>query len=102
MRISALLNHNFVECLNIAYEEIKDRTGKISGWCLDQGGTIKMTEEIFNNGFDKVNRPNHYCGKYGLESIDVIRNFAGSLKGSGILFWKCYQISLSIPEEERA
>ena len=40
-----------------------------------------MTEEIFNNGFDKVNRPNHYCGKYGLESIDVIRNFAGSLEG---------------------
>lgn len=29
MRISALLNHDFVECLNIAYEEIKDRTGKL-------------------------------------------------------------------------
>lgn len=40
-----------------------------------------MTEETLNNGFDKVNKPNHYCGKYGLESIDVIRNFAGSLEG---------------------
>ena len=29
MRISALLHHDFVECLNIAYEEIKDRTGKL-------------------------------------------------------------------------
>ena len=36
-----------------------------------------MTEEILNNGFDKVNKPNHYCGQYGLESIDIIRNFAG-------------------------
>ena len=29
MRISALPHHDFVECLNIAYEEIKDRTGKL-------------------------------------------------------------------------
>lgn len=29
MRISAMLHHDFVECLNIAYEEIKDRTGKL-------------------------------------------------------------------------
>ena len=29
MRISALLHYDFVECLNIAYEEIKDRTGKL-------------------------------------------------------------------------
>lgn len=39
-----------------------------------------MTEEILNNGFDKVNRPNHYVGQYGLESIDIIRNFAGGQK----------------------
>lgn len=60
-------------------------------------------EQILEEMNDSVNKPNHYCGEYGLESIDVIRNFAGNLKGdSGILLGKCYQISLSIPEEERA
>ena len=29
MRISQMLDYDFVECLNIAYEEIKDRTGKL-------------------------------------------------------------------------
>ena len=60
-----------------------------------------MTEEIFNNVFDKVNKPNHYCGQYGLESIDIIRNFAGGPKGSpGILLGKCHQVSLSLSKEK--
>ena len=66
-------------------EEIKRSNRKISGWCLDQGGTIKMTEEIFNNGFDKVNRPNPTTVEStALESIDVIRNFgkSGRVQGS--------------------
>ncbi|WP_247926188.1 hypothetical protein [Streptococcus parasanguinis] len=29
MRISQMLNYDFVECLNKAYEEIKDRKGKL-------------------------------------------------------------------------
>ena len=28
---------------------------------------------------DKVNNPSHYQGKFGLEAIDVVRNFAGNL-----------------------
>lgn len=28
---------------------------------------------------DKVNNPSHYKGKFGLEAIDVVRNFAGNL-----------------------
>ena len=75
-------------------------------------------EQILEEMNDSVNKPNHYCGEYGLESIDVIRNFAGNLKGvqgfywgnaikylcrfqnrkpersSGLLLGKCYQISL--------
>lgn len=38
-------------------------------------------EQILEEMNDSVNKPNHYCGEYGLESIDVIRNFAGNLKG---------------------
>lgn len=46
-----------------------------------------MTEEVLNNGFDKVNKPNHYCGQYGLESIDIIRNFAGGPKEVREFYW---------------
>lgn len=46
-----------------------------------------MTEEILNNGFDKVNKPNHYCGKYGMESIDIIRNFAGCQEEIQGFYW---------------
>jgi hypothetical protein len=46
-----------------------------------------MTEEILNNGFDKVNKPNHYCGRYGMESIDIIRNFAGSPEETQGFYW---------------
>lgn len=59
-------------------------------------------EQILEEMNDSVNKPNHYCGEYGLESIDVIRNFCRKPeRSSGILLGKCYQISLSIPEEER-
>ncbi|MGQ7550290.1 DUF3310 domain-containing protein [Streptococcus suis] len=31
--------------------------------------------------FNNVTKPKHYQGKYGLEVIDVIRNFIGNLRG---------------------
>lgn len=44
-------------------------------------------EQILEEMNDSVNKPNHYCGEYGLESIDVIRNFAGNLKGVQGFYW---------------
>lgn len=31
--------------------------------------------------FNNVTKPKHYQGKYGLEVIDVTRNFIGNLRG---------------------
>ena len=45
-------------------------------------------EQILEEMNDSVNKPNHYCGEYGLESIDVIRNFAGNLKGVQGFYWE--------------
>lgn len=44
-------------------------------------------EQISEEMNDSVNKPNPYCGEFGLESIDVIRNFAGNLKGVQGFCW---------------
>lgn len=36
---------------------------------------------------DKVNNPSHYQGKFGLEAIDVVRNFAGDLTAVQGFYW---------------
>lgn len=36
----------------------------------------QMPDEMIS---DKVNNPSHYQGAFGLEAIDVVRNFAGDL-----------------------
>lgn len=36
---------------------------------------------------DNVNKPNHYQGLKGLEAIEVVHNFIGSLAGSSAFFW---------------
>ena len=36
---------------------------------------------------DSVNRPSHYQGKFGLEVIDVVRNFAGDLTAIQGFYW---------------
>ena len=36
---------------------------------------------------DKVNSPNHYKGKFGLEAIEVVRNFAGNLTAVQGFYW---------------
>lgn len=36
---------------------------------------------------DKVNNPSHYKGKFGLEAIDVVRNFAGNLTAAQGFYW---------------
>ena len=37
--------------------------------------------------FDNVNKPNHYQGSKGLESIEVIDNFIGDLPGKAAWCW---------------
>lgn len=36
---------------------------------------------------DNVNKPKHYQGKYGMESIEIIDNFIGDLKGKAAWSW---------------
>jgi len=36
---------------------------------------------------DKVNNPSHYKGAFGLEAIDVVRNFAGDLSAVQGFYW---------------
>ena len=36
---------------------------------------------------DNVNKPKHYQGKYGMESIEIIDNFIGDLKGKSAWAW---------------
>lgn len=36
---------------------------------------------------DNVNKPNHYQGSKGLESIEVIDNFIGDLQGKAAWCW---------------
>ena len=36
---------------------------------------------------DEVNNPNHYKGKFGLEAIEVVRNFAGNLTAGQGFYW---------------
>ena len=36
---------------------------------------------------DNVNIPSHYQGRHGLESIEVIRNFAGDLLAEEGFYW---------------
>lgn len=53
---------------------------------------IEMTEEINAENLlktkeDKINNPSHYKGKFGLEAIDVVRNFAGNLTAVQGFYW---------------
>lgn len=53
--------------------------------------------------FDNVNKPNHYQGSKGLESIEVIDNFISNLPGKAAWCWgECYQVSTAIPKEKRS
>ena len=49
----------------------------------------KSYEQVLNEIFedDKVNNPNHYQGKFGLEAIEVVRNFAGNLTAVQGFYW---------------
>lgn len=52
---------------------------------------IKMeeinAENLLKTKEDKVNNPSHYKGKFGLEAIDVVRNFAGDLTAVQGFYW---------------
>lgn len=36
---------------------------------------------------DKIDKPSHYQGAYGLEAIEVVRNFAGKLTAVQGFYW---------------
>lgn len=36
---------------------------------------------------DMIEKPSHYQGEYGLEAIEVARNFIGSLAGIRAAYW---------------
>ena len=36
---------------------------------------------------DKTNNPKHYQGEFGLEAIDVVKNFAGDLTAIQGFYW---------------
>ncbi|WP_449454429.1 DUF3310 domain-containing protein [Streptococcus suis] len=37
--------------------------------------------------FDNITKPKHYQGKYGLQAMDVVRNFMWDLKGVAAGAW---------------
>ncbi|HFI0448295.1 TPA: DUF3310 domain-containing protein [Streptococcus suis] len=40
-------------------------------------------QEQFNN----ITKPKHYQGKYGMEALDVVKNFIGNLVGECAYYW---------------
>ena len=36
---------------------------------------------------DKINNPSHYKGKFGLEAIEVVKNFVFGLEGVEGFYW---------------
>ncbi|HFI0454424.1 TPA: DUF3310 domain-containing protein [Streptococcus suis] len=37
--------------------------------------------------FDNITKPKHYQGKYGIEALDVVKNFIGGLVGESAYYW---------------
>ncbi|MDG3132291.1 DUF3310 domain-containing protein [Streptococcus suis] len=37
--------------------------------------------------FDNITKPQHYQGKYGMQALDVVRNFMWDLKGFAAGAW---------------
>ncbi|HFU4217775.1 TPA: DUF3310 domain-containing protein [Streptococcus suis] len=37
--------------------------------------------------FDNITQPKHYQGKYGMEALDVVKNFIGGLVGERAYYW---------------
>lgn len=49
----------------------------------------KSYEQVLEefNDVDKINNPSHYKGKFGLEAIEVVKNFAFGLEGVEGFYW---------------
>ena len=49
----------------------------------------KSYEQVLENfnDTDKVNKPSHYKGKFGLEAIEVVKNFVFGLEGVEDFYW---------------
>lgn len=57
-----------------------------------------MNPEIIDN----VNKPSHYQGRYGMESIDALRKLHDTRTIKGFLSRKCLEVSTAISEEKRS
>lgn len=55
-----------------------------------------MKPEIIDN----INKPSHYQGRYGMESIDAFKEFHDTRTAERLLSWKCLEVSTVIPEEK--
>nr|DAM49515.1 MAG TPA: protein of unknown function DUF3310 [Bacteriophage sp.] len=51
---------------------------------------------------DNINNPSHYQGRYGMESIDALRNFMTPEQLKGFLSWKCLEVPVTVPKEKRS
>ncbi len=51
---------------------------------------------------DNINNPSHYQGRFGMESIDALRNFMTPEQMKRLLSWKCLEVLIAIPEEKRS
>ena len=76
IKVGEIKGIRLIELNDLAEEDEVEMKEKSYEQVLDE-----MIEE------DKVNNPNHYKGKFGLEAIDVVRNFAGNLTAVQGFYW---------------
>ena len=76
IKVGEIKDIRLIELNDLAEEDEVEMKEKSYEQVLDE-----MIEE------DKVNNPSHYQGKFGLEAIDVVRNFAGNLTAVQGFYW---------------
>ena len=80
-------NVDFEECLDMAWNAIKDRKGKmVNGVFVKEEDLAEQTLEAVVEA-DMVMKPNHYQGKNGLEVITVLDEFSACPEYMEGYFW---------------
>lgn len=59
--------------------------GERRGFEIKEKSYEQVLDEMIEE--DKVNNPSHYLGAFGLEAIEVVRNFAGNLTAVQGFYW---------------
>ena len=47
---------------------------------------MEIVEEIMEH-YNNISKPKHYQGKYGMEALDVVKNFIWDLAGERAYYW---------------